>query len=325
MPVHDQPTRAPARVAIAALVAASACWGIGTVVSKQVVDDVPPLTLLPIQLAASSVLLLAVTTVRREPIAITRPVRKLAVLGVLNPGAAYALGLVGLTTITAGMYVLIWATEPVVIIVLATLVLREHIALRLAVPVSVAVAGVLLVVYQPGVSGDLVGILLTITSVGFCGLYTVLTRRLLLDDASLTVVIAQQTAALAFAVLLASGAELLGANGWDVSGLGAGSLLAAGVSGLLYYGLGFWFYLTGLRLVPASYAAAFLPLIPIFGLAGGYLTGERLSPVQWVGTALVLAATLAIAGRQTGPEDAPRAARRSSSRTRQPGAANPAE
>ena len=79
--------------------------------------------------------------------------------------------------------------------------------------------------------------------------------------------------------------------------MSATSLLAAGVSGVLYYGLGFWFYLTGLRLVPASYAAAFLPLIPLFGLAGGYLIGERLSPLQWIGTALVVAATLAIAGR----------------------------
>jgi|tagenome__1003787_1003787.scaffolds.fasta_scaffold20796897_1 probable blue pigment (indigoidine) exporter len=298
MPDHNQPTRAPARVAVAALIAAAACWGLGTVVSKQVVDDVAPLTLLPIQLAASSGLLLVVTAVRREPIALTPPVRKLAVLGVLNPGAAYALGLVGLTTITVSMYVLIWATEPVVILILAALVLRERISLRLGVLVSVAVAGVLLVVYQPGVSGDLAGILLTVTSVGFCGLYTVLTRRLLLDDASLTVVIVQQGAALAFAVLLASVAELLGANGWEVAGLGATSLLLAGVSGVLYYGLGFWFYLTGLRLVPASYAAAFLPLIPLFGLAGGYLIGERLSPVQWAGTALVVVTTLAIAARQ---------------------------
>ncbi len=316
MPVHNQPTRAPARVAIAALVAAAACWGLGTVVSKQVVDDVAPLTLLPIQLAASGVLLLVVTAVRREPIALTPPVRKLAVLGVLNPGAAYALGLVGLTTITASMYVLIWATEPVVILVLAALVLRERISLRLAVLVSVAVAGVLLVVHQPGVSGDLVGILLTITSVGFCGLYTVLTRRLLLDDASLTVVIVQQAAALAFAVLLASVAELLGTSGWDVAGLGATSLLFAGVSGVLYYGLGFWFYLTGLRLVTASYAAAFLPLIPVFGLAGGYLIGERLSPVQWVGTALVVTATLAIAARQgSPPESTPGVTVGSSART----------
>ncbi len=303
MPAHNQPTRAPARVAIAALVAAAACWGLGTVVSKQVVDDVAPLTLLPIQLAASSVLLLVVTAVRREPIALTPPVRQLAVLGVLNPGAAYALGLVGLTTITASMYVLIWATEPVVILVLAALVLREHISFRLAALVSVAVAGVLLVVYQPGVSGDLAGILLTTTSVGFCGLYTVLTRRLLLDDASLTVVIAQQAAALVFAVALATVVELVGSNGWDLSGLNATSLLAAAVSGVLYYGLGFWFYLTGLRLVPASYAAAFLPLIPLFGLAGGYLIGERLSPVQWIGTALVVTATLAIAARQAADPD----------------------
>lgn len=304
MPVNSQPTRAPARVAVLALVAAAACWGLGTVVSKQVVDDVAPLTLLPIQLAASSLLLLVVATMRREPIVLTPPVRKLAGLGVLNPGAAYALGLVGLTTITASMYVLLWATEPVVILVLATLVLRERISLRLAVLVSVAVGGVLLVVYQPGVAGDMVGILLTITSVGFCGLYTVLTRRLLLDDASLTVVVAQQAAALAFAVVLATVVELVGSNGWDLSGLGATSLLAAAVSGVLYYGLGFGFYLTGLRLVPASYAAAFLPLIPLFGLAGGYLTGERLSPPQWAGTALVVTATLAIAARHTADPDA---------------------
>ena len=53
--------RAPtARTAVAALVAAAACWGTGTVASKQVVDDVAPLTLLPMQLAASCVLLLVV-------------------------------------------------------------------------------------------------------------------------------------------------------------------------------------------------------------------------------------------------------------------------
>src|SRR4051794_35462668 len=84
-PVHNQRTRAPARIAFAALVAATACWGFGTVVSKQVVDDVAPLTLLPIQLAASSALLLVVTVARREPIALTSPVRRLAALGVLNP------------------------------------------------------------------------------------------------------------------------------------------------------------------------------------------------------------------------------------------------
>jgi len=197
--------RAPAaRPAVAALVAAAACWGTGTVVSKQVVDDVAPLTLLPAQLAASCAFLLVIALVRREPFAWTPPVRRLAALGILNPGIAYALGLIGLTTITASMSVLLWALEPVVIMLLAALVLREHIPLGLAAGVAVAIAGVLLVVYQPGATGDPVGITLTLVSIGFCALYSVLTRRLLLDDSSLNVVLAQQAAALVFAVALAT-------------------------------------------------------------------------------------------------------------------------
>ena len=69
---------------------------------------------------------------------------------------------------------------------LAALVLREHIPTALAASVAVAVTGVLLVVYQPGATGDSVGITLTLVSIGFCALYSVLTRRLLLDDSSLT-------------------------------------------------------------------------------------------------------------------------------------------
>lgn len=299
MSTHTSRLRAPtSRAAVAALIAAAACWGLGTVVSKQVVDDVAPLTLLPMQLAVSCVFLLAITVARREPFGWTPPMRRLAALGVLNPGLAYALGLVGLTTITASMYVLLWATEPVVILLLAALVLREHIPTALAASIAVAVLGVLLVVYQPGAAGNGAGITLTLVSVGFCAAYTVLTRRLLLDDSSLTVVLAQQAAALGFAIVLATAVDVVGGTGWELTGLSATAWLGAGLSGVLYYGLGFWFFLTGLRLVPASYAGAFLPLIPVFGLAGGYLVGERLELRQWVGAVVIVVATAAIALQQ---------------------------
>ena len=217
MHTYTSPRHVPAaRTAVAALVAAAACWGLGTVASKQVVDDVAPLTLLPVQLAASCVLLLLLVLVRRERFAWTPPMRRLAALGVLNPGIAYALGLVGLTTITASMSVLLWALEPVVILLLAALVLREHIPAALAASVAVAITGVLLVVYQPGATGEAVGITLTLVSIGFCALYTVLTRRLMLDDSSLTVVLAQQAAALVFAVVLATVVGMAGGTGWDL-------------------------------------------------------------------------------------------------------------
>ncbi len=71
-------------------------------------------------------------------------------------------------------------------------------------------------------------------------------------------------------------------------------------SGVLYYGLAYWLYLTGLRSVPASIAAASFYLIPIFGVAGGFLfLGERLEPSQWAGAAIVLAAIGAILWRTT--------------------------
>jgi probable blue pigment (indigoidine) exporter len=193
--------------------------------------------------------------------------------------------------------VLLWATEPVAILLLAALVLREHIAPGLAFSVAVAVLGVLLVVYQPGAAGDAAGITLTLVSVGCCALYTVLTRRLLLDDSSLTVVLVQQAAALVFAVVLATVVDVAGGPGWALTGLGAAAWLGAGASGVLYYGLGFWFFLTGLRQVPASYAGAFLPLIPVFGVAAGYLVGERLEPRQLLGAVVIVAATAAIAVR----------------------------
>ena len=45
--------------------------------------------------------------------------------------------------------------------------------------------------------------------------------------------------------------------------MNAEAWVGAMVSGILYYGLAFWLYLTALRHVPASYAGAFLPLIPV--------------------------------------------------------------
>ena len=47
------------------LTAAAACWGIGTVLSKQALGGVPPLTLLPMQLLVScGVLLVAARALR---------------------------------------------------------------------------------------------------------------------------------------------------------------------------------------------------------------------------------------------------------------------
>jgi drug/metabolite transporter (DMT)-like permease len=291
------------------LVAAAASWGVGTVVTKQVLDDVAPLTLLPIQLAASCAFLLAVSLAGRTRITWSQQLRRLTALGVLNPGLAYTLGLVGLTSISASMSVLLWATEPVLILLLAVILLRERVSGGLLAAMAVAVFGVLLVVYQPGASGDGVGVALTLAAVTACALYTVLARRLILDDASVSVALLQQAAALGFALVVLAAAQAVSGGSVDVSSLSALGWLAAAASGVLYYGLAFWFYLTGLRHVSASVAGSFITLVPVFGVAGGYVVGERLSSWQWVGAGVVIAAVAVVAVRQTGGREAQTAQR----------------
>jgi len=275
------------------IVAATACWGLGTVLSKRVLDQgVAPLTLLAIELLSSSLLLSMVALLLRAPLHWSRSLSKLALLGILNPGVAYALGLLGLVTISASLSVLLWATEPVLIMLLAVLLLREQVAAATIVAVAVALVGVLLVLYQPGASGAAGGIALTLGAVTACAFYAVLTRWLLLDDSSLTVVLVQQVAALTFAVVLAAGAWLSGASDPGLPADAATWALAA-ASGTVYYGLAFWLFIGGLRGVPASIAGSLLPLIPVFGLVAAYVAGDRLTDRQWTGAALVVAATAA--------------------------------
>ncbi len=277
------------------IVLATACWGGGTVLSKHVLDrGVAPLTLLAIELAASSLLLALGALVLGVHLGRSPTLARLALLGVLNPGIAYALGLLGLVTITASLSVLLWATEPVLILLLAVLLLRERVAAATMVAVAAALIGVLLVLYRPGASGDAIGISLTLGAVTACAVYTVLTRRLLLDDGSLEVVLAQQLAALCFAVALAGTAAATGITSLKMpADLATWSLAAA--SGMVYYGFAFWFFISGLRGVPASVAGTFLPLVPVFGIAAGYLVGDRLSDRQWIGAAIVVVATGAAA------------------------------
>ena len=278
------------------LVAATACWGCGTVLSKQVLDrGVAPLTLLAIELAASSLLLWLGTLLLGSSPTWSGNLGRLAALGILNPGFAYALGLLGLVTIDASMSVLLWATEPILIMLLAALLLRERVAAATIIAVAVASIGVLLVLYRPGASGDAIGIALTIGAVTACAFYTVLTRRLLLDDSSLAVVLVQQLAALGFALVIAGIAVAFGSADLGLPADSATWFLAA-ASGTVYYGFAFWFLVAGLRGVAASTAGSFFPLIPVFGLAAGYLVGDRLVERQWLGATLVIVATAAATG-----------------------------
>jgi probable blue pigment (indigoidine) exporter len=274
-----------------ALTLAAASWGFGTVISKRALEEIPPISLLPIQLGASLVVLALLMRGRGLPFRDPSASPILGRLGVLNPGLAYALSLLGLALITASLSVILWALEPLLILFLAAWFLREQVGPSLLGLSLVALAGMLLVLYQPGSIGTPLGVALTVAGVACCAIYTVVTRRWLSSsDSTAQVVVAQQVHALAFAFVLVSAVWVLGGavQPDNVSPAGWASALGSGV---LYYGLAYWLYLSGLRNVSASIAAVSFYLIPVFGVAGGFLLlGERLSTNQWAGVMVVLVA-----------------------------------
>jgi len=293
---------------VLALALAAACWGFGTVVSKRAVAEIPPLTLLATQLGSSLVLLSILMRLRGVPFHDPSASPILGRLGVLNPGLAYALSLLGLVYITASLSVMLWTLEPLLILLLAAWFLHERVGKSLVVLTPVALAGMVLVIYQPGSTGTPLGVALTVAGVACCAVYTVITRRLISSsDSTAQVVVSQQAHALAFAFVVVVALWALGGAIRPETVSPAGWASAIG-SGVLYYAVAYWLYLSGLRHVPASIAAVSFYLIPIFGVAGGFLfLGERLDATQWVGIAVVLVASAIIVLRASPRSPEPRA------------------
>jgi len=279
-----------------ALIAASAAWGIGTVISKRAVEEIPPLALLPIQLASSLAVMAVLLVANRMPFRDPTAPAALERLGILNPGLSYALGLLGLVSISASLAVLIWALEPLLILLLAGWFLRERLGVALIALSLVAAIGVGLVVYDPASAGSLLGVALTFGGVVCCAIYTTAARRWLVRATeTASIVAAQQAYALGFALVLAAIAWAAGGAVWPANPSAIGLASAAG-SGVLYYGLAYWMYLWALQRMPASIAAASFYLIPVFGLVASFaVLGERLSTLQSIGAGIVLVAVLGIA------------------------------
>ena len=279
----------------AMLVSAAACWGAGTVITKRALGEVPPLTLLPIQLLISSVVLLGAAKIVRLRLVWSSSLGRLAALGALNPGLANSLGLLGLSHLSASVSVLLWALEPIFIVILAYLLFGDVLTPKVRVAISLAVCGILLVVYQPGTSGGVLGVVLVLAAVGACAIYTVAAQRPLVGEEPLLVVIAHQLVALAFTLVVLGLAQIIDGQALGLHDFSAPTWVAAITSGALHYGAAFWFYLTGLRQMPASVAGSFLTLIPMFGVAAGVAVGETLSNRQWLDAGLVVVAIAAVA------------------------------
>lgn len=284
--------RAGRPVATAALIGSAACWGFATVMSRDLLNSMAPLTLLVIQLAGSVTLLLLLAAADLPRHIKRRNIGLAAALGILEPGLAYAVGLAGLAWTTAGEASVISASEPILIVLMSWLLFRHRPSKRFLVCIALAVAGVLMITgssYAEMGRSQLLGNLLIVLATLFAATYVVLSARIANDFPPATLALSQHIVGLGFALLL----HLLMADADSVSNLPLHTIAYAALSGVVQYALAFWFYLFALRSFAASSAGLGLTLVPVFGLVGASLwLGEVPTTTMLFGALLILAAVV---------------------------------
>jgi drug/metabolite transporter (DMT)-like permease len=274
----------------ALLILACSLWGGATVLNKALLASIPPVPLLALQLAPSVTVLWLAFGLSSRRAAPKTHVLPLVLLGILNPGISYTLGLIGLAYVSASVSTLLWAAEPLMILGLAAIFLREPVTPRLVSVMLAGMSGVLLVADAIGGfrGNDPAGVLLLLSGVLCCAFYTVFSRKLSETADALYIVAVQQTAGLAWVAALLLLATSHGSPA-DIVEVPPELAAVAALSGLLYYAAAYWLYIAALRSVPAAVAGSYFNVIPVFGVTFAFLfLGERLTPVQWAGAAIIL-------------------------------------
>ncbi|CAM5657749.1 Membrane protein OS=Streptomyces aurantiogriseus OX=66870 GN=GCM10010251_93590 PE=4 SV=1 [Streptomyces aurantiogriseus] len=274
--------------AVCAVMAAALFWSSSYAVTKQVLEDVGPLSIGAIRFTLAALLLGVMVRLSRHRPARPDPRqrRQLYLSGVLGITVYFILENVGVDLSTASDASLIVATYPLMTMLVELVVFRTRMPLLRVTGVLLATVGAFLVVRNGaevgGSSRWLGDILLLLGGLAWAG-YNVLGKRASAgqDAASVTY---YQTLAGAAGFLLAS---LLEADDWQLPGATASSLLvylavACSVGGFLLYNY-------GLHRMSSSVAVNILNLVPVFGVLGAVvINGESIRLAQVTGGVIII-------------------------------------
>ena len=275
------------------LVAICLIWALNNVVSKLVVGmwGVSPLAFA----AARFALVLAVTLPWLRPV--PRPVWRIVLVGLLMGGGNFALLFIGLKTVTpSAAAVVIQAGVPITTL-LSILILGERIHWRRALGIAMTLAGVLVVVWHPGMAIS-TGLLLVLGAAFSGSLGAVLMKQM--DNVAplnfqAWIGLTSLAVLLPLSALMEQDAIAIAVEaGWPMlAALLYSALIVSVVAHTAYYGL------------IARYEANLLaPLTLITPLAtigfGVMITGDSLDMRMVVGSAIALTGVLIVAMRRTG-------------------------
>lgn len=282
---HTMPTPTN-RTAYAALVLAALCAGVSTATTKYALGRFTATDLLLVELTVATVALWSLPRVRRSARSGFR--RGYLLLGLLEPGLAYALFNLGLARTSAADGAVLISLESVAIALFAAVFLGERLSRSLTFGAVLGVGGAaLLATHEAHGGASVAGDALIVAGVFAAAGYSVVARRLAPGGDAAVVTAYQLVGALAVAV-----------PAWWATSVGGESMfgrpsfvpwLAAVATGVLGSAIPFLLYTFAVARLPAARTALPLNLIPVFGvLSAVVLLDERLLPIQLLGVGLVV-------------------------------------
>lgn len=276
---------------------AASIWGGMYVVSKVVLETIPPFSLIVLRLALGSLTLAAILKIRHVPAPPHRDLGRVFGVGVIGYGVSLGLQFIGTKLSTAANGALVTSATPAFVLLFAAILLDERITVLRLIALALASLGVLAIIdprsanLDPGLfwgNMALLGAALT------WALYSVLVR---------VVTRGVEVLPVTFIAFLGGLPVALPGAVWESRAIGFGEITIGVVLGILFLGiistaLAMLMWNTAFATLDAGAASLTFFAQPVVGaLLGWAVLGEAITPLFLVGGTLI-AVGLVLASRQ---------------------------
>jgi drug/metabolite transporter (DMT)-like permease len=266
---------------------AASIWGGMYVVSKVVLEIIPPFSLVTLRLLLGAITLAIVLFIRGFPTISRQQIAQVLSVGFVGYGVSLSLQFLGTKLSTAANGSLVTSATPAFVLLFAWILLGERITARRLLSLFLATLGVIAVIdpRSAQLNPDLfLGNLMLIGAAVTWALYSVLVRK-----------VTQNTDVLLFSLIAFVGGLPVSvpAGAWELSTLGVGEINRGVVGGVLFLGI----ISTGMAMVLWNTAFAYLDASlasltffaqPIVGTFLGWLfLAERITPLFLLGGFLI--------------------------------------
>jgi drug/metabolite transporter (DMT)-like permease len=281
---------------------AASIWGGMYVVSKVVLDIIPPFSLVSLRLLLGALTLAIALAIRRFPKIARTQFWQVIGIGFVGYGISLSLQFLGTKLSTAANGSLVTSATPAFVLIFAWILLKEKITPVRIAALLLATLGVVAVIdpRSAQLKPDLfLGNLLLLGAALTWALYSVLVRRA-----------TQALDVLPFSLIAFLGGlpVSLPAGAWELKAIGVGEISLGIVGGVLFLGiistaLAMVLWNSAFTLVDANLASLTFFAQPVVGTLLGWLfLGEKITPLFLVG-GILIGIGLVISSREPAPLD----------------------